>query len=385
MLGEILASHKKVWEIFNNNDYEAYFVGGCVRDALLGRKPKDIDMAVSAKPEAIKGLFEDHFDTGRKFGTITVSCDGFYYDVTTYRTESEYSDFRRPGRIDFVKNIETDLRRRDFTVNAMAYSFSKGHLDLFGGITDLNMKSIRAVGNPDERFSEDALRMMRAIRFSCELGFDIESATFKAIKRNAKKIGFISKERIYSEFKRSVVSDHPEKMKAFRSTGLGQAIHPAYKSLSFEGIPEKNDLILRLAHIMRNATTAMTLLEYLKAEKETIQSVVSVLKGLGMLKKNERYPVCKLISEIGEANTKRVVLLKGYDTSVFEGILQRGECTSLRDLAIDGTDLISHEIAHEGIEMRMILEGVLDEVLRNPELNRFETLIDLARQVQKRL
>jgi hypothetical protein len=136
---------------------------------------------------------------------------------------------------------------------------------------------------------------------------------------------------------------------------------------------------------MRNATTAMTLLEYLKAEKETIQSVVSVLKGLGMLKKNERYPVCKLISEIGEANTKRVVLLKGYDTSVFEGILQRGECTSLRDLAIDGTDLISHEIAHEGIEMRMILEGVLDEVLRNPELNRFETLIDLARQVQKRL
>ncbi len=385
MLDIILSPHRKVWETFEKSGFEAYFVGGCVRDALLGKAARDIDLAVSANPEEIKGLFEDHFDTGTKFGNITVGCDGYYYDVTTYRMESEYTDYRRPGKLDFAKDIETDLRRRDFTVNAMAYSFSKGHMDLFGGITDLNRKIIRAVGKPEERFSEDALRMMRAMRFSCELGFEIESQTLKAIKKNARKIGFISKERIYSEFKKAVVSDYPEKMKTLRITGLGQAVNPAFKYLTYDGIPLKNDLILRLAHMMKNIGTAMALLRFLKAEKTTIQCVVAVLKGLESIRKNERYSICRLISEIGEANAKRVLILKGYDLSVFEGILKKGECTTMRDLAIDGTDLISQNIAHEGIELRMIMEGVLDRVHRDPGLNEYEKLIDIAEQVKKSL
>lgn len=383
MLRERLSPHRGVWEVFKKNGYEAYFVGGCVRDALLGRKAKDIDIATDARPEAVKKIFANNFDSGLKFGSVTIEYNEYYYDVTTFRVESNYSDYRRPEIINFTKDIKSDLQRRDFTVNAMAYNFESGHIDLFSGITDLNKKIIRAVGKPSKRFREDALRMVRAVRFACELGFNIESKTLKAIKKNANAIKFISKERIYTEFKRAVNSNHPEKLSYFKNTGLGKRIHSEFKNMCFSEIPRTNDYILRLVHICRRKDIAMKALEFLKAEKSTIYNVLSVLKGLGQLGVNTKYEIRKLISEAGEANAKRVLILKNIDFGIYNDIIEKKDCTSLRFLHINGTDLIVNKIATEGIQIRQILAGLLDEVMREPEKNNYDTLLEMSLILKK--
>ena len=177
--------------------FSAYAVGGCVRDYLLGQIPKDIDITTSATPEMVKELFPKTFDTGIEHGTVTVLWYGTGYEVTTFRTEGKYSDHRRPDHVEFSRSLEEDLSRRDFTINAMAYHPSKGLIDLFHGKEDLEKGIIRCVGKASERFEEDALRMLRAIRFAARFGFRIEEETVQAAVQRASTISFVSRERIW--------------------------------------------------------------------------------------------------------------------------------------------------------------------------------------------
>ena len=191
-----------VLEKFNKAGYEAYFVGGCVRDFLLGCEFSDIDITTNALPEEVKKIFRKSIDTGIQHGTVTILVNGESYEVTTFRTEDDYIDHRTPEKVEFVSNLRDDLDRRDFTINAMALD-SKGKLyDYHNGKNDLTNKIIKTVNNPNERFFEDALRMLRAFRFSSKLGFEIEDNTLVAIKKNTELIKFVSIERIVNEFKK---------------------------------------------------------------------------------------------------------------------------------------------------------------------------------------
>ena len=191
-----------ILKIFNRNGYEAYFVGGCVRDYLLGEEFSDIDITTNALPEEVKKVFRKSIDTGIQHGTVTILVNGDSYEVTTFRTEEDYTNHRSPEKVEFVSNLREDLDRRDFTINAMALDYKGKLFDYHNGDNDLSSKIIRTVNNPNERFYEDALRMLRAFRFSSKLGFEIENNTLDAIKKNAELIKFVSIERIVNEFKK---------------------------------------------------------------------------------------------------------------------------------------------------------------------------------------
>lgn len=191
-----------ILKIFNRNGYEAYFVGGCVRDYLLGEEFSDIDITTNALPEEVKNVFRKSIDTGIQHGTVTILFNGDSYEVTTFRTEEDYTNHRSPEKVEFVSNLREDLDRRDFTINAMALDYNGNLFDYHDGDKDLSSKIIRTVNNPNERFYEDALRMLRAFRFSSKLGFEIENNTLNAIKKNAELIKFVSIERIVNEFRK---------------------------------------------------------------------------------------------------------------------------------------------------------------------------------------
>ena len=206
--------------------YEAYAVGGCVRDSILGRQPEDWDITTSAKPEQVKALFHRTIDTGIQHGTVTIMLDKEGFEVTTYRIDGEYEDSRHPKNIEFTSNLEEDLKRRDFTINAMAYNSKDGLVDIFGGIEDLNKGVIRCVGNAKERFSEDALRILRAVRFAGQLGFEIEEQTKAAIVELAPTLKNISAERIRVELDKLLMAKHPELIKVAAETGICQVVLP---------------------------------------------------------------------------------------------------------------------------------------------------------------
>ena len=203
-----------------NHDYEAFAVGGCIRDSLLGRTPDDWDITTSATPEEIKEIFQRTVDTGIKHGTVTVLIGKKAFEVTTYRVDGAYTDGRHPESVRYSKYLKEDLQRRDFTINAFAYNDECGLRDEFLGFRDLEWKIIRAVGNPEDRFSEDALRMMRAIRFAAQLGFNIELNTYNAIIKMAPNIKKVSAERIQVELTKTLMSDHPEVTAEYAKTGL---------------------------------------------------------------------------------------------------------------------------------------------------------------------
>ena len=191
-----------ILKIFNEHGFEAYFVGGCVRDYLLGESFSDIDITTNALPSEVKKIFHKTIDTGIQHGTVTILINNVGYEVTTFRTEGDYKNHRAPEKVEFVSNLREDLDRRDFTINAMALDYNGKLFDYHNGEIDLNSKIIRTVNNPNERFYEDALRMLRAFRFSSKLGFDIENETLAAIKKNAQLISYVSIERIVNEFRK---------------------------------------------------------------------------------------------------------------------------------------------------------------------------------------
>ena len=218
--------------------HEAYAVGGCVRDMVLGREPEDWDITTSATPHEVKKIFRRTVDTGILHGTVTVLMDKDHYEVTTYRLDGEYEDNRHPKQVSFTSSLAEDLKRRDFTINAMAYNEKEGFVDLFGGLEDINRGLIRCVGSPEERFDEDALRILRAIRFSAQLGFTIEEETLKAIRKRCANLNNISAERIRVELTKLLISDHPDRLRDLYEVGITKVILPEFDAMMTT--PQKN-------------------------------------------------------------------------------------------------------------------------------------------------
>lgn len=233
---------RNIIETLENAGFEAFIVGGCVRDYLLGKTPKDWDITTSALPNETKSLFPHTYDTGIQHGTITIVIDKNNYEVTTYRIDGSYSDFRHPTEVIFTKKIDEDLSRRDFTMNAIAYNEKAGFCDPFCGREDISRKLIKGVGDPDKRFNEDALRMLRGVRFSAQLNFKIEEETFKSIKKNSALIKNISVERIREEFTKLLMSLNPEKIIELKETGLLEGFLPIICEKVYEGSEIVNTL-----------------------------------------------------------------------------------------------------------------------------------------------
>ena len=225
---EIPSGAERILRALRDSGYEAYIVGGCVRDCLLGKEPADWDITTSARPEQVKAVFRKTVDTGIKHGTVTVLMNDGKYEVTTFRTDGVYTDHRHPDAVTFSPDLKEDLKRRDFTVNAMAYSAESGIVDLFGGMADMERKVIRAVGDPKSRFGEDALRMMRAVRFSAQLGYDIDPETAAAVKELAPTLSAVSGERIRDELEKLLVSDNPGRLRDLCELGLTAVFLPEF-------------------------------------------------------------------------------------------------------------------------------------------------------------
>ena len=222
---------KNIIETIQNAGFEAYVVGGCVRDSILGRCPEDWDITTSARPEQVKALFRRTIDTGIQHGTVTVMLDKEGFEVTTYRVDGKYEDSRHPKEVTFTPNLEEDLKRRDFTINAMAYNETEGLIDIFGGLQDIGAKLIRCVGDPEERFGEDALRIMRAIRFSAQLGYEIHEDTEAAIRKLAPTLQKISAERIQVELTKLLISPHPDTLRDAYDMGVTKVILPEFDAM----------------------------------------------------------------------------------------------------------------------------------------------------------
>ncbi len=220
-----------ILEKLKENHFEGYVVGGCVRDSILGRTPGDWDITTSAKPEEVKKIFRRTVDTGLEHGTVTVLIGDEGFEVTTYRLDGKYEDHRHPEKVEFTPNLEEDLKRRDFTINAMAYAPEQGLVDVFDGMGDIKRRCIRCVGDPTERFAEDALRMLRGIRFAGQLGFDIERDTMDAMRERSGTIAKISAERIRVELTKLLLSKGPEKLIDAEKAGLCQVFLPEFSEM----------------------------------------------------------------------------------------------------------------------------------------------------------
>ena len=379
--------------------YEAYVVGGCVRDAMLGRTPDDWDITTSAKPEQIKELFKRTVDTGIKHGTVTVMMDKEGYEVTTYRIDGEYEDGRHPKHVEFTACLEEDLKRRDFTINAMAYNETYGIVDLFGGQEDLARRTIRCVGNPQERFTEDALRMLRAVRFSAQLGFDIEENTCRAISGLAPSMAIISKERIHAELGKILLSHNPDYIYKAYELGITKIVLPVFDTIRdkdtvlamLKELPGR--LYCRYASLFIENTEKETkeMLRKLKLDNFTVDRASVLIKYHKSDIPENEVGVRRLISAtnadiVGDIFDFEATFYKlvgdneKYNAAVRAGglrdlITDRGDCTSIKDLALKGSDLIEKGIS-PGRKMGEILEKCLELVLEHPEYNTREILLN---------
>ena len=378
---------RTVLDRLHQNGEDAYIVGGSLRDMLLGVAPHDFDLACSAEPLRTCEIFSDMrvIETGLSHGTVTVISQGQPIEITTFRVDGEYLDMRRPESVSFTRNIEDDLSRRDFTVNAMAFDGKDKLIDLFCGQDDLNNKIIRTVGNPYERFSEDALRIMRAFRFSAQLGFEIEEKTLAAAGDLACKLSLIAKERILSEFTRLLCSPYPEKpLKQMRSLGVLAYVLPNY-SPSDEAISllqtianlKITDETTRLAAFFSdtdgdNARKELVSLKASRAQR-SVCYVVDALK----LDLSLREDYVRLRSKLGldaKIALRLSVLLNNSPESSLAFIDDATPC-SISELALSGNDLIA--LGYSGREIGKTLARLLDEVIKNPSLNSKEALLEL--------
>lgn len=380
---KIPAHVERIIRILQKNGYEAYAVGGCVRDTLLNRAPGDWDITTSALPEQVKALFHHTIDTGIEHGTVTIMMDHIGYEVTTYRIDGEYEDGRHPKQVEFTSNLLEDLKRRDFTINAMAYSHSTGIVDEFDGMGDLDRKVIRCVGDAMERFTEDALRILRAIRFSAQLDFSIEEATWNAIFKIAPNIAKVSKERIQVELTKTLLSDHPEHMKQVFETGISKFISTNFSQIPWEGLnipaqlPKKK--YVRWAAFLRlvSPEKAVQILKDLKLDNDTISKVKTLVTWSGVELPDEAAAVRRAMSQMEPEVWDALMELNGYGVeirSLSNQIRERGDCLSLKTLAVKGADLIAAGVK-PGKKMGGMLNRMLDLVLETPELNEKETLL----------
>lgn len=434
---------KKIIEIIEKAGYEAYAVGGCVRDSLLMRNPNDWDITTSAKPEKVKELFKKTIDTGIEHGTVTIMMHHVGYEVTTYRIDGEYEDARHPKNVTFTSNLIEDLKRRDFTINAMAYNDRSGIVDAFDGISDLEKGIIRAVGNPRERFDEDALRMMRAVRFSAQLGYSIEEDTKKAIKELSPNLQKISAERIQVELVKLVSSDHPEKMRDLYETGITAVILPEFDKamVTAQNNPhhcytvgehiiqsmaasdaDKNIRLAMLYHDIGKPECLTTdekgidhfyghpevsgrickaSLRKLKFDNDTIHTVVQLVTHHDYQILPEKKYVRRAMNRIGKDIFPLLLKVKQADLhaqstyqreekqekldeicALYKEIVQENECVDLKGLAVTGSDLIAWGMK-PGRELGEMLSQLLAIVIDDPGKNRKEALKEIFLELLK--
>ncbi|MCI8484449.1 MAG: HD domain-containing protein [Lachnospiraceae bacterium] len=423
--------------------YEGYAVGGCVRDSILGRTPGDWDITTSASPAQVKQLFQRTIDTGIQHGTVTVMEGREGFEVTTYRIDGKYEDNRHPREVIFTSDLLEDLKRRDFTINAMAYNEQEGLIDAFSGIEDLKNKKIRCVGSPRERFTEDALRMMRAVRFSAQLGFSMEEHTREAIPPLAGNLSQVSAERIQTELVKLLVSDHPEEMRTVYETGMSGVFFPEFDAMM--NTPQNNrhhcynvgehtiaalenirkDKVLRLTmllhdvakplcktedeegifhfygHPEKGSKMAKEILQRWKFDNDTITKVTALVKWHDDRPLLEKPAVRRAIHRIGEEQYPALFEVKRADTlakniykreeklsylaayqQIYQEILDQKQCLNLKDLAINGRDLIQLGMK-PGKEVGAVLEEALSHVLEYPEDNKKEFLLDFVKNSRK--
>jgi len=378
----------------NEAGFEAYAVGGCVRDALMGSEPHDWDITTSAVPETVKRLFSRTFDTGIEHGTVTVLDAGIGYEVTTFRIDGAYSDHRRPDTVTFAGSLYEDVARRDFTINAMAYHPDRGLIDYFDGQGDLARGLIRCVGDPMKRFDEDALRMLRAIRFSAKLGFEIDKATWEAVVSLAPTIRDVSKERILEEVTKTLLSDHPERMAETEESGLAGWFCSEFQKpglLEFDRIGlVQRERRLRFAMMMRkmDPEAAERSLRELKADNALRKGVVHLLEHLRDALPAEAEEMRRWIHVTGREDMTDLLELRrqaGIDSAeesakaqkLFES--QKAMPVTLAELALTGREVIAAGVK-PGKDVGERLEYLLDQVLADPEKNTAETLLKICLQ-----
>ncbi len=374
--------------------YEAFAVGGCVRDTLLGRTPEDWDVTTSARPEAVKAIFERTVDTGLQHGTVTVLKNRKGYEVTTYRIDGEYHDGRHPDSVEFTPNLLEDLKRRDFTINAMAYSHETGIVDEFGGMEDLKAGIVRCVGRPEDRFTEDALRLLRALRFSAQLGFEIEESTYAAIKTIAPNLAKVSKERVQAELTKLLLSAHPERILLLKETGLSAQIVPGFDAVfapalfsKLSRLPAEKSLRWAGFLLCQGEKQAEAVLKGLKMDNETIGNVSRMIEGAKETLLLEKPAVRRAMSRYTPYQLEGALKLKELMGSpdaeeirrLREEIIRDGDCVSLKDLAVKGRDLLEAGV-ERGPMVGEILNHLFDLVLLHPEKNDRELLLKEVRR-----
>ena len=374
--------------------YEAFAVGGCVRDTLLGRTPEDWDVTTSARPEAVKAIFERTVDTGLQHGTVTVLKNRKGYEVTTYRIDGEYHDGRHPDSVEFTPNLLEDLKRRDFTINAMAYSHETGIVDEFGGMEDLKAGIVRCVGRPEDRFTEDALRLLRALRFSAQLGFEIEESTYAAIKTIAPNLAKVSKERMQAELTKLLLSAHPERIVLLKETGLSAQIVPGFDAVfatlfsKLSRLPAEKSLRWAGFLLCQSTKQAEAVLKGLKMDNETIGNVSRMIEGAKETLPLEKPAVRRAMSRYTPYQLEGALKLKELMGSpdaeeirrLREEIIRDGDCVSLKELAVKGRDLLEAGV-ERGPMVGEILNHLFDLVLLHPEKNDRELLLKEVRRL----
>ena len=432
---EIPAGAARILKVLEANGYEAYVVGGCVRDSLLGKQPHDWDITTSALPLQVKALFSRTIDTGLKHGTVTIPSGREAYEVTTYRIDGEYLDGRHPSEVTFTASLREDLKRRDFTINAMAYNEKDGLQDFFDGISDLETHRIRAVGDPRKRFEEDALRILRAVRFSAQLGYTVEEGTLRAMRMLAPTLARISAERIAAELEKILVSPHPDRLRMAYECGITAVILPEFDRCM--ETPQNNphhiynvgehtmcalmqarpDRILRTAiflhdvgkplcrstdekgidhfygHPEAGAKIAEEILRRLKSDNETRRKTVQLVRchdrEIRLTPAGVRQAIVRigedlfpLLLEVKEADMLAQSTFRreekkahiGRVRELYAEILEHKDCLTLRDLAVNGNDLIKYGV-RPGKEMGRILHEMLEDVLAEPSHNDREYLL----------
>ena len=384
-----------------NAGYEAYIVGGCVRDSIMGINPKDWDITTSALPQDIKRVFKRTIDTGIKHGTVSVLVNKSTYEITTYRIDGEYGDGRHPNSVEFSTSLEEDLKRRDFTINAMAYSHKDGLIDLFGGIRDIKAKRISCVGKAFERFDEDALRMLRAVRFAAVLGFSIEENTFAAIGTLADKLKLVSKERVFIELDKTVCSKNAYYIKEVYNSGLYKYISQNFNAvkensyldmLYIKGIESKRHIAWTVFMKDIDASLAKTILKELKVDRDTFTKVFVLTSYVKVKLPDNEISIRKLLSKIGFERFRDLIYIKRLllerleeSKEVLKAIEEKldyiqmqGQAISIAMLDIKGDDLMKLGIK-KGPVIGKILDDLLLSVLERPELNSKEVLLNMVK------
>jgi len=431
---------KLIIRTINEAGYEAYAVGGCVRDRLLNKEPDDYDITTSATPDVIKGLFRRTIDTGIEHGTVTVMMGSVGYEITTYRIDGKYEDNRHPSSVSFTRSLKEDLLRRDFTINAMAYNDEDGLVDPFNGRQDLIDGIVRCVGNPMERFNEDALRIMRAVRFSAQLGYVIEDETKAAMRALSDNLKDVSAERIHTELVKLLCSKHPENIRTAYELGLTKVFLPEFDRMmetpqnhphhmysvgehTIKGMELiEPDRILRLSMLLHDsgkpsvkttdktgrdhfhghqevsARIAVEVLRRLKFDNKSIKMIRTICKyhdnrtdATGSVVRHEinevgveLYPMLLKVRRadiMAQSTFMREEKLKRVDDyeAVYNEAIENNYCLEMKSLCISGRDLLKLGYPNSPV-LGDELELLLDRVLDDPTLNTPDQLLGLARE-----